>query len=134
MKQTQKLYIDNLLTYLSYLADYDYQKRVWREMGAKQGDMCISYTESVCMVFDDTGLGDAMNEGWAIFDAQADQAIKELSDLIDVTKQDMPDRMFIDTPQMQYIRNKALQALHMILQSKDRLKTGPEIRFVLAGQ
>lgn len=112
-----KVYKENAIKYLFGLADYEYQKRVWAEGKAKPGDTSISFIEGCCMVFDDTGVGDALEAGQTVFGTVADQAIRDLSDATDqVDYEHKPDSMIIDTPAMQTVREKAAKVLQLILQ------------------
>jgi hypothetical protein len=112
------VYKENVVRYLFALADYESQKRIWIEGFLKPGDTAISFSEGWCTVYDDTGLGDALNAGQSVFNAAADQALHNLSDALrKVDYKNKPDSAIIDTPAMQDVRDKAQAALRLILQS-----------------
>ena len=108
--------VGNLIRHLSYMADADYQKRVWVERNTRPGDMCISYTESACMVFDDTGLADVMEKGQPIFSFVIDKVLYELLELVKRTEETYPEEVFIESLAMQAVREKATRALHELIQ------------------
>ena len=119
MTQVYKVYKENVISLLPDLANYDYQKRVWATGNPQSGDMSVDFVEACCQLFDDTGLGDALKAGQVVFDAAADQAIRDLHDATHkVDWKNKPDSSIIDTPEMQNVREKAAKALQLILQSQ----------------
>src|ERR1700722_15051860 len=103
-----QVYKDNVIKYLPDLADYNYQKRVWATGKYQPGDMSPDFVEACCQLFDDTGLGDALADGQIVFGKVADQALRDLSDATKkVDDKNKPNRMIINTPAMQNVREKA---------------------------
>lgn len=105
-----KLYTENLKESLDALADIEFQRRSWF---ASAGPEISSFTELVCRAFDDTGLGDILDDPWlqeAIGEVAADKlralhhAISRIDDRLG------PDEVFA-LPEMTEIRLLARQAL-----------------------
>ena len=97
------------------LSDYQFQKLAWF---LNDRGVVASYNENVMWVFDDTALGDALDEGEVIFGANADNALRDLESETDkIEGDDYLEEEIIDMPQMQVIREKAARALELVLQS-----------------
>ena len=61
---------------LAELADTSYQRRVWL---ASAGPVVGSFDEAVCQLYDDSGLGDALERGSGrVFSAEIDEALTAL--------------------------------------------------------
>ncbi len=110
-----KIYKSNVIEALQMLSDYQFQKLAWF---LNDRGVVASYNENVMWVFDDTALGDALDEGEVIFGANADNALRDLESETDkIEGDDYLEEEIIDMPQMQVIREKAARALELILQS-----------------
>ncbi len=106
-----KVYKENVIAALRKLTDSDFQKQAWL---ASSGPMVSSFIEDVCQLFDDTGLGDAFRSGQSVFGEKADQALHELSDIIDKVNYKVPPQELLDDPLVQKVREKAAEALQLI--------------------
>ena len=110
-----KIYKNNVIEALQMLSDYQFQKLAWF---LNDRGVVASYNENVMWVFDDTALGDALDEGEVIFGANADNALRDLESETDkIEGDDYLEEEIIDMPQMQVIREKAARALELVLQS-----------------
>ena len=110
-----KIYKNNVIEALQMLSDYQFQKLAWF---LNDRGVVTSYNENVMWVFDDTALGDALDEGEVIFGANADNALRDLESETDkIEGDDYLEEEIIDMPQMQVIREKAARALELVLQS-----------------
>ncbi len=67
---------------LKELSDINFQKRVWVK---GEGPEMSSYTEVVCQLFDDTGIGDKLNEKQdeIVLSEELDAILRELSSILD---------------------------------------------------
>ena len=110
-----KIYKNNVIEALQMLSDYQFQKLAWF---LNDRGVVASYNENVMWVFDDTALGDALDEGEVIYGANADNALRDLESETDkIEGDDYLEEEIIDMPQMQVIREKAARALELVLQS-----------------
>lgn len=74
--------VREVLDCLGQLADPEFQERVWVR---GQGPEVSSYVEVVCQLFDDTGLGDLLDDGAAeaAFGSEAVGELLRLRQLVD---------------------------------------------------
>jgi hypothetical protein len=90
------IYRDKILDHLRELAQVEDQRRLWL---ASSGEIS-SFTEAMCGLFDDTGLGDALQKGDAVFNAGADRTLRELSAAVSTVDGQLPPGALIDHPLM----------------------------------
>lgn len=104
------VYITALVECLTNLSDVDFQIRVWT---CKSQTEESTFSELVCQTFDDTGLGDALNDD-AIplgIDADATSTLRELAAAVREVDASLPPAELIASPQMQHVRNLASRSL-----------------------
>jgi len=89
---------------LRELADEAYQRRLWTE---PQGPEVGSLTEAICRLFDDSGLGDALDNGQEIFGPPVDSLLVGLGDLLDGIDVQQQPRAILDDPFMVDVRRLA---------------------------
>lgn len=106
-----KVYKTNVIRGLEHLSSYDFQKNAWFENNL---GLLSSYMEDVESVFDDTGLEYALDNDQVVFGHVADNALRELSILLDSIGYDKNEEELIDSPEMQLVRDKAAKALALI--------------------
>jgi hypothetical protein len=64
---------------LRELADESFQRRVW--LGQSAGEMS-SFTECVAHLFDDSGLGDALEGAGIVYSESIDDLLRELDEVL----------------------------------------------------
>jgi hypothetical protein len=97
---------------LRELSDVDYQRRVWI---LAAGPEMSSFSEAVCELFDDSGLGRALEGQSLVFGAEADHTLRTLDKAIaGMPASDLSAPSMIDHPQMVRIRELAKRALDQI--------------------
>ena len=62
------------------LSDPDFQNRVWIR---GEGPEVSSFVETVCELFDDSGLGTALEKGTCVYDEDIDSKLNKLSEMLD---------------------------------------------------
>lgn len=68
---------DRVVEELDELGDEEVQRRLWWSAG--DGDALVSsFTECVCGLFDDSGLGVALDHGASVFGAEIDEHLRDL--------------------------------------------------------
>jgi hypothetical protein len=106
----------NAIECLLELSDENFQRRVWA--GFSETEMS-SFTEAVCRLFDDTGLGDLLGEKTGVaFTPAIDVKLRELSILITTGPrlESMPLSSIIEHPKMCEIRRVAAKILGQMKQ------------------
>jgi hypothetical protein len=106
-----KVYKTNVVEALQELTDYAFQKKAWL---ASSGPVVSSFMEDICILFDDTGLGHAFDQGEVVFGKDIDQALRELRDAIHKVDQRLPPQILLDNPLVQIVREKAAHVLKLI--------------------
>jgi hypothetical protein len=96
-----------ILAGLRELSDVEFQRRVWLSTGAPE---VSSFSETVCQLFDDTGLEDLLDRG-PVFSPELDEGLRELSAELSRIDSSAPPEEIIESSAMQSIRRKA-QVLH----------------------
>jgi hypothetical protein len=114
-----KVYRENVIEHLKELADAEFQQRAWL---GKIPNIVSSYEEVVCGLFDDSGLGDALEaeELYPVFDPDTDAVLRRLSaEVLKIRSQD--PRLILNDPQLVNIRGLAERSLQMISSNYPRL-------------
>ena len=96
---------------LRELADESIQRRRWLAPG---GPEVSSFAEAFCQLFDDTGLGDAIQKKKPIFEPETDEGLLHLEGLLRSIDQDLPPSTIIESRQMQRVRYAAIAVLQKI--------------------
>jgi hypothetical protein len=96
---------------LAELADAEYQRRVW--FGRDSNEMS-SFTEAVATLFDDSGLGDALDSGAPIYGLDVDEALRELSALVGNVDVERAPVDVVDDPAMPAVRSLAATILERL--------------------
>lgn len=104
---------------LRELADYEFQKRTWL---ASTGPEVSSFSELISQLYDDTGLGDALEGADLIFDARIDGILREIDKAASHVNQRLPASQLLEEPSMKVIRRLATEAIEG-LESKKGLLT-----------
>ena len=95
---------------LQELSDESYQRRVWM---ASSGPEVSSYTEAVCMLFDDSGLDLRLESGEA-FGGSIDSLLKQLGVLLDGVPSNRAPLDIINDERMVDVRKLASRILKSI--------------------
>lgn len=93
---------------LRELSDEDYQRRVWL---AASGPEIGSMTEAVERLFDDSGLGDALDESSTTYLRETDSALNELDSLLKQMGDRRPPDVILSDPRLRRVRELAAAAL-----------------------
>jgi hypothetical protein len=107
-----RVLIDHVRSGLDELSDLDYQSRVWT--GREPAGEMSSFEESVATLFDDSGLGWALDKDEPVFGQQIDAELRELrAALVKIDSRRSPDDV-IDDPRMPVVREQAAAILRAI--------------------
>ncbi len=107
-----KIYKFNIIEGLRYLSNKELQRYAWFE----ENDIYFPYIDQVESVFLDSGLEGILDKE-TIFGKEADQALRELNAMVDAIGYDRDERDLINAPEMEAVRQKAAEALTLILAS-----------------
>jgi hypothetical protein len=102
---------DKVIHYLRELADETYQQRVWT--GQSPAEMS-SLTEAVCGLFDDSGLGDALDKGGPVFTDEIDGLFRELDVAIYKVNSSGHHSNFLQSPEMARVRRWSAHLLSLL--------------------
>lgn len=106
---------DLIKSSLAELADEDFQRQLW--LGKIEG-LAGSPTEAVCSLFDDSGLGAALDAEGA-FNEDIDNQLLEIDNQIsDIDFEGRPMEEVLTDPKMATVRQQAAKALFMIVRSE----------------
>jgi hypothetical protein len=100
---------------LRELANYDYQRKVWL---ASSGPEVSSFTEAVCGLFDDSGLGKALDKPHNVFTNEIDALLRELRMAIRKIDGLRKPLIVIADPEMDHVRRLAERILLLIDRTK----------------
>lgn len=98
---------------LEELSDIEFQKRIWLH---GEGPEVSSYVEVVCQLFDDTGIGDIINEpeeGVVVSEA-LDPILRELSDIFDSLDYKIGTERILNHPKWLRVIEIASQAVKIL--------------------
>lgn len=98
---------DLIIQNLQELSDISLQEKLWT---ASFGPEISSFTEAVCQLYDDSGLGDALKEGTA-FNDKIDNKIRELDAALDEIPDYMDPNENIEHEKMPQVRSLAFEIL-----------------------
>lgn len=98
---------------LKELSDEAYQRRVWCGAG---GQEMSSFDEAICGLFDDSGLGSALetSKPKPIFSFNVDESLRRLRVAISMIDQSAPPADLVQDPKMQLVRELAKFTLQTI--------------------
>ena len=97
---------------LKELSDHTFQINEWLRSSSFS-----CFIEAINSLFDDASIGYALENNHIIFDMQSTQKLRELSSAVDLVDEFQPEINIITSPQMQIIRELAVQALALVLAS-----------------
>ena len=100
---------------LRELADEKFQQRVWL---ASSGPEVSSFEEAICGLFDDTGLGDAIDRGQDVFGGEADNLLWLIGRQAAQIDRRWPPEQLLASEQLQRIRDLAAQASVLVQASQ----------------
>jgi len=104
-----------IIARLKELSDYDFQNRVWL---ASTGPEISSFTEAVSGLFDDSGLGDALEKCTQVFSSDIDLLFRTLDkELHDINERRPPEAIITD-PRMARVRTISASLLALIEKAK----------------
>lgn len=105
---------DMIIDALKELSDEAYQRRVWCGAG---GQEMSSFCEAICGLFDDSGLGSALETSTHrhIFSSNVDESLRELRVAISKINQSAPPADLIRDPKMQLVRELAKLTLQNLV-------------------
>ena len=125
----QKIYIENVIDILRKLSDKDYQIAIW--LNRHNPDNRIgSFDETVNMLFDDSIIGDLLEDSEVIISKGVTKNLRSLSDEIDKIDESLLEEEIVNHPSMDVIRKIATKTLAHIQASDGSEST---VRFVKVG-
>ncbi len=100
---------------LEDLSDKSFQKRVWANIDNVDGELS-SFTETVCQLFDDTGLGRKLDRDQQLYHVSPENRSKliRLRRLIASVPHFASQLEIIDHPKMDVIRVLSKEILHSL--------------------
>jgi hypothetical protein len=101
---------------LTELADADYQRRVWT---ATSGPEVGSFSEAISRLYDDSGLGDALDADREVYGPELDGMLRSLATAIDGIDGRRPPAELIEDPHLVSVRRQAASILRRIGPWKD---------------
>lgn len=119
--------IEMVMACLAELGSREEQERLWLSTGV-DGTEVSSPVEAVCTLFDDSGLGDALDWSWRqweggrevsnerVYSDQIDERIKALRELLRKLPTGSPQYV-IDSPEMEDVRIAARHLLSDLRQA-----------------
>ncbi len=96
---------------LKELADHAYQSRVWLGHGINEQS---SFVEAVCGLYDDSGLGHALDKKETVFTIEIDTLLRELNTATQKVDSNVDAASLIEDPSMQIVRKWAADILRRI--------------------
>lgn len=94
---------------LRELSDEDYQRRVWL---AESGPEVGSLTEAIERLFDDSGLGDALEDSKTAYLPETVSALSELDSLLKQIDDRRSPAVTLSDPRLRRVRELAATALN----------------------
>lgn len=106
-----KVYRNNAVEGLKDLASYDFQKAAWfdNDLG-----LWSSFEEDVDAVFLESGLEYSLKQNEIVFGLKADEALRDLRTACTKVPTHRDDKFFIESKEMQDIREMAKTCLRLI--------------------
>ena len=108
---------------LSELSDRAYQERVWM---ASEGPEVGSLTEAISGLYDDSGLGRALDRGQEVYGPQIDNLLVELRRLLKRVDDRRAPMAILQDPQMNRVRNLASDILRRLTDGQFEPTGGPD--------
>jgi hypothetical protein len=93
---------------LRELADESYQRELWLAAASPE---VSSLMECHSRLFDDSGLGSALDELEAVYDRQIDQRLRDLARVLAGVDDSRPPEAILDDPQLGRVRTMAFALL-----------------------
>lgn len=113
---------DRILDCLRDLTDRELQLRLWTGRGSN-GEMW-TFEEAVCQLYDDTGLGDALDQGCTGYSPEAEGSLRDLLRLLNRVPADASPESQVDHPAMIKARTAAGVALRAVGASLAKQRAG----------
>jgi hypothetical protein len=108
---TRKIHVRMILSSLDELADQDHQRRVWIAGGSSEQS---SFVECFSVLYDDSGLGDALDANKVVFGEAVDGRLRELAATLSGVDARRGAAEIIDDPTFEDIRTFARRTAQMI--------------------
>jgi hypothetical protein len=102
---------DKVLLHLHELADEGFQQRVWTGRSPTE---ISSFSEATCGLFDDSGLGDALDKHEIVFSEEIDRLLRELSVAIHKVYDSGHYSNFVQSPEMDRVRRWSANLLSLL--------------------
>ena len=100
-----------IISSLQELADYNFQRRVWL---ATAGPEISSFTEAVSGLFDDSGVGNALEQHSLVFSTGIDSLFRNLRKELQQIDHTRPPAAIISDPCMDRVRTIAADLLSLL--------------------
>jgi hypothetical protein len=109
------IYKNNIIEALENLSSYEFQSVAWFD---NDNGLSYSYNENVMDLFYDSTLDDALKSGHFVFSKEADHELIHLEHETSLLDDDNYNAItLLNSPQMQIVREKAAEALALVLAS-----------------
>lgn len=111
----KKIFKQNIIRDLKALSSKSFQELAWFP---NDQNVVYSYYENIVGLFEDSALKDFLDAGEIVFGKKADDTLLELeAETSKIDGYEIPDDVILNMPQMQIIRQKAAEALALVLMS-----------------
>jgi hypothetical protein len=107
---------ERVLELLEELSDVELQNRLWLSDGENGADVS-SYAETLCQLFDDTGLKDELAMSQVIFGVDIDDDLRELDRITDHVDLKLTTAERIKSQPMQLVRKLAASIRSKLLRN-----------------
>ncbi|TAE34227.1 MAG: hypothetical protein EAY65_03020 [Alphaproteobacteria bacterium] len=111
-----KIFKSTIMNLLHNLASLEYQQDVWLNQNNPE-NLIGSFVETVNMLFDDSIISYLLENNEVIISHEITQTLRDLDRLLDLVNEFRPEIEIINDPQMILVRQKAAEALALVLMS-----------------
>lgn len=120
---------DEMLHYLEYLSDKNYQDSVW--VGSERPHPMVMFDDIIHFFFDDTGLADDADDciGWYVRDVRESAYIRSAVEAMDVVLNrygtELKDAEYVAKPEWQHVLATAKAVLAVVSEPGTDATPGP---------
>jgi hypothetical protein len=111
------VYKEQIIDCLREFSDEAIQRKRWL---SSSGPEVSSFTEAICQLFDDTGLGDELEKNTTVFNREIDCKLRLLLETLKSIDSSLSPNSLIEDPKMLDIRESATTIINDIRESERR--------------